>query len=557
MAQKVRIARLDATAAQPPFLSGRPLWEEYAAINSFIRRHLPAASATLIAEPSRPAGSSFIDWYTDAAGRPVAITALGRADREKAESLLADRLQALRDLAARHSGDPAAALLAAAIVDPPTESVYVVNGQPVIIGWGRPGNGVPARSIAASAPAPVAEPAAMPATPVPAAPVAAATVAAAPVVAARSGLPWGCLASLLALALILALLWWLWPLLWGSLGLKGDDRLAALTAEEAALKDEIAAAEEELRRRLAACAPEKPVIPPKEESPPPVVPEKEIPVQPIKPEPTPVPETKPQPKPDVPPAPKKAATEPPPAKVNPPQPSPKQQAKADSPPDCPPPRKKWEAPELVVLLDASGSMRLKAGVSQEEITALTRRARAGDRQAMADLAALQGAGGNDRLSAAKAAVGRLVSTLPTDMDVGLVVFGKCEGADNHKFFSPSERPRLAALLESIRPQQGTPLARGLERAGNTVDGVSVPATLVVVTDGEDSCGGDPCAAARALKAAKPKLTINVVDVNGMGEGRCMADATGGRVLPMRSAAELPELIRKASGETPVPPGCGG
>lgn len=476
----------------------------------------------------------------------MAISSLARTEREKAESLLVDRLQALRDLAARHSADPAAALLAAAIVDPPMESVFVVNGQPVIIGWGRPGSGIPARPI----PAPVAVPVAPPA----AAPAVATAVAAAPVVAAtRSGLPWGCLGAVAALLVLLALLWWLWPWLWGLLGVNGNDRLAALTAEEEVLKAEITAAEEELRRRLAACPPEKPIAPTKEE-PPPVVPEKEIPVQPVIPEPKPQPEPKPEPKPEPPP--KKANVEPPPTKTNPPQP-PQQQAKVDPPPSkCPPPRKKWEAPELVVLLDASGSMRLKAGVSQEEITALTRRARAGDRQAMADLAAMQSTGGNDRLSAAKAAVNRLVTTLPTDMDVGLVVFGKCQGADNHKFFSPSERPRLTALLESIRPQEGTPLARGLERAGNTVDGVTVPATLVVVTDGEDSCGGDPCAAARALKAAKPKLTINVVDVNGLGEGRCMADATGGRVLPMRSAAELPELIRKASGETPVPPGCG-
>lgn len=541
MAQKVRIARLDATAIQPPLLSGRPLWEDYAAINSFIRRHLPAASAVLIAEPQRPSGSSFIDWYTDAAGKPVAISSLTRTEGEKAESLLVDRLQALRDLAARHSADPAAALLAAAIVDPPMESVFVVNGQPVIIGWGRPGTAMPARPI----PAPVTAPAAV--APAAVAPTVAA--AAAPVVAAtRSGLPWGCLGAVAALLLLLALLWWLWPWLWGLLGLNSPDRLAALTAEEEVLKAEITAAEEELRRRLAACAPEKPIAPTKEE-PPPVVPEKEIPVQPVipKPEPKPEPKLEPKPEPKPEPPPKKANVEPPP----------RQQAKDDAPPSkCPPPRKKWEAPELVVLLDASGSMRLKAGVSQEEITALTRRARAGDRQAMADLAAMQSTGGNDRLSAAKAAVNRLVTTLPTDMDVGLVVFGKCQGADNHKFFSPSERPRLTALLESIRPQEGTPLARGLERAGNTVDGVTVPATLVVVTDGEDSCGGDPCAAARALKAAKPKLTINVVDVNGLGEGRCMADATGGRVLPMRSAAELPELIRKASGETPVPPGCG-
>lgn len=546
MAQKVRIARLDATAIQPPILSGRPLWEEYAAINSFIRRHLPAASSILIAEPQRPSGSSFIDWYTDAAGRPVAISSLPQPEREKAESLLVDRLQALRDLAARHAADPAAALLAAAIVDPPMDCVYVVNGQPVIIGWGRPGTAMPARPT----PAPAAAPAPV------MAPVVAPSVAAAPVAAAaRSGLPWGCLGAVAALLLLLVLLWWLWPWLWGLLGLNSPDRLAALTAEEEVLKAEITAAEEELRRRLAACPPEKPVAPAKEE-PPPVVPEKEIPVQPVIPAPKPLPpqpEPKPEPKPEPPP--KKANVAPPPAKTDP-APPPQQQAKADTPPaKCPPPRKKWEAPELVVLLDASGSMRLKTGISQEEITALTRRARAGDRQAMADLAAMQSTGGNDRLSAAKAAVNRLVTTLPTDMDVGLVVFGKCQGADNHKFFSPSERPRLAALLESIRPQEGTPLARGLERAGNTVDGVTVPATLVVVTDGEDSCGGDPCAAARALKAAKPKLTINVVDVNGLGEGRCMAEATGGRVLPMRSAAELPELIRKASGETPVPPGC--
>ena len=35
----------------------------------------------------------------------------------------------------------------------------------------------------------------------------------------------------------------------------------------------------------------------------------------------------------------------------------------------------------------------------------------------------------------------------------------------------------------------------------------------------------------------------------------IAEATGGRVLPMTSPAELPELVRKASGEQPVPPGC--
>ncbi|HLO76783.1 MAG TPA: hypothetical protein VK196_10055, partial [Magnetospirillum sp.] len=99
MAQKVRIARLDAVSAQPPVVSGRPLWENYAAINSFIRRYLPATSASIISEPVRAPGASLIDWYTDVAGQPVSLASLKGPDRAKVDRLLADRLQGLRDLA--------------------------------------------------------------------------------------------------------------------------------------------------------------------------------------------------------------------------------------------------------------------------------------------------------------------------------------------------------------------------------------------------------------------------------------------------------------------------
>lgn len=344
-----------------------------------------------------------------------------------------------------------------------------------------------------------------------------------PVSGRRMGFPWRLAGALTTLALIAALAWWLWPLAGLGKG-GGEDRLADLAAEETRLNADITAAEDELRRRLGACTTS-------EVAPPPQV---------AAPSPAPVQRT------TAPSETNKAETAP----AMPPKP----QAKVSS--ACPPPRKKWEAPELVLLLDASGSMSLKAGVSQEEIQALVRRARAGNRDAREQLKALEGGNGNDRLSAAKGAIGSMLSSLPSDMDVGLVVFGQCKGAENHKFFSPAERTRLMALLDGIRPMEGTPLARGIERAGSIVDGRSVPATIVVVSDGEDSCGRDLCAAARELKAAKPKVIINVVDVNGLGEGSCMAEATGGRVLTMTSPADLPELVRKASGEQPVPPGCG-
>src|SRR3546814_18745838 len=96
---------------------------------------------------------------------------------------------------------------------------------------------------------------------------------------------------------------------------------------------------------------------------------------------------------------------------------------------------------------------------------------------------------------------------------------------------------------------GTALARASERAGKVVanDGESV---IVVVSDGEETCHGDPCAAARALKAAKPNAIINVIDISGDGKGRqviqCVAQATGGRVLTPQSPMDLARTLQQAT-----------
>ena len=76
--------------------------------------------------------------------------------------------------------------------------------------------------------------------------------------------------------------------------------------------------------------------------------------------------------------------------------------------------------------------------------------------------------------------------------------------------------------------------------------------MVVVSDGGDTCGGDPCAAARAAKAVKPDLTINVIDLSGGTDGgvlRCVADAGGGKVFAPSSAR--PDVDPIAAGDGPA------
>jgi hypothetical protein len=538
--------------------------------------HVPGVTLSLLSEPVLSADNATAEWYSTLSGEPVPLSQLPDEARAKVAVVLEDRLQALRAQADRLAAGGRADLadaLRLAVQPPRPDMVYAVNGQPVLINWDR------ARQPAAAA-IPVAAAAAAPA----AAAAAAAVPAGAAAVAA--GGSWGRWLLLgLGLLALLGLLWFAWrsfgvPAVLSGLhgGASVVPPAAPTGADETALRAEVERLERELRARLDACPmpstlttppvlPASPVVEPPIVEPPVVEPEVVKPpvVEPPVAEP---PVVKP-PVAEAPPA--KLPPKGPPAKTPPPQevaeapkpdaPPSKRPQKPAAPPadkqECPPPVPEWEAPEVVVLLDSSGSMGYPTNVSDSEIKALVRRARAGDAAALRRLQELKDktGGPNTRLSAAKDAVSDVAATLPPEIDLGLVVFGDCKGADNHKFFSAPERPQLNQLLQTITPLNGTPLARGVERAGNMVDGVTVPAVVVVITDGEDSCNGDPCAAARALKARKPQLKINVIDVDGSGQGRCMAEATGGKVLSTGDGVSWEDLVQKATEQKPRPAGC--
>ena len=564
MAFQLRVARTDHTAAQSTMCNGRPLLEYYPHLRAALAPHVPSVTLSLLTEPVLSTDNATAEWYSTLSGEPIPLSQLPDEARLKAAVVLEDRLQALRAqadrLAAGGQVDLADALRLA--VQPPRpEMVYVVNGQPVLINWDR------ARQPAA-APAAVAATAAT-VTTTTAAAAATATAIPAGAVAVDAGRPWWrwLLLALGLLTLLAALGFALRscavPLPSGMSG--GESVVPPPPAvreggDEAALRAEVERLERELLARLDACPMpttlDKPPILPADAVAAAVAPVVEDPVV-------------------EPPVDEPSVIEAPPANLPPEDPPPQEVSEAqmpDAPPrrrpqrpaappaetqECPPPVPEWEAPEVVVLLDSSGSMGYPLHVSASEIKALTQRALAGDVAAMRRLKELKDSNGgpNTRLGAARGAVSAVSRTLPPEIDLGLVVFGDCKGVDNHKFFSAKERPQLNQLLQTITPLNGTPLARGVERAGNMVDGVSVPAVVVVVTDGDDSCGGDPCAAARALKARKPQLKINVIDVDGSGQGRCMAEATGGKVLSTGDGVSWEDLIQRATEQKPRPAGC--
>lgn len=169
--------------------------------------------------------------------------------------------------------------------------------------------------------------------------------------------------------------------------------------------------------------------------------------------------------------------------------------------------------------------------------------------------------GGTRLEAAKAAVGDFLGTLPPDVRVGLRVYGhqsspdrkNCEDSELVAGFASVGEAKVAivAKVAEIRARGYTPITRSLQLAAQDIG--SEPGserTVVLVSDGHETCKADPCAAAKALAAADAKLVIHTIGLGVNDAARrqlqCIASVAGGAYFDARSQAELAATFAKAA-----------
>lgn len=136
--------------------------------------------------------------------------------------------------------------------------------------------------------------------------------------------------------------------------------------------------------------------------------------------------------------------------------------------------------------------------------------------------------------------------------LGLIVYGphaqsRCESVDLRLKPGPNSAERIMGEVNAVVPRGQTPLTAAVRDAAEQLDFRNKPAVVVLLTDGEETCGGDPCALARALRAEAYALTIHVIAFKVSGQtwlapgtgSACMAHETDGLSL---TAADKDELI---------------
>ena len=162
--------------------------------------------------------------------------------------------------------------------------------------------------------------------------------------------------------------------------------------------------------------------------------------------------------------------------------------------------------------------------------------------------------GTAKIEIARGVMDQLLGEWTTQRRVGLMAYGhrrRGDCTDIETLIAPAEGTAAEILkhINAITPTGKTPLTDAVEMAAQQLAYTDRPATVVLISDGLESCGRDPCALAKALEKGGVSFTAHVV---GFGLGNdadsaslsCIAEETGGQYIAADNAAELSQALSR-------------
>jgi Ca-activated chloride channel homolog len=188
--------------------------------------------------------------------------------------------------------------------------------------------------------------------------------------------------------------------------------------------------------------------------------------------------------------------------------------------------------DAMIVFDASGSMsgNVKLGIA----TTLT------------------------RIDEVRSALGKVLPAVSRHRRVGLITYGpgpynQCNVELNLRPSPNASKPILDAV-EALTPAGKTPLTAAVEQAAEVLDFRDRPGVIVVLTDGEETCGGSPCDLGKQLHDAAADLAVHVIAYrtsyfSWTGEQsvlgiKCLAEANNGLYVTADSQEELVAAFRE-------------
>ncbi|MDY7038224.1 MAG: VWA domain-containing protein, partial [Thermodesulfobacteriota bacterium] len=166
--------------------------------------------------------------------------------------------------------------------------------------------------------------------------------------------------------------------------------------------------------------------------------------------------------------------------------------------------------------------------------------------------------GKAKIAIAKEVLTGLIKDLPQGLNVGLVAYGHrrkgdCNDVEELVPLSALEKEKLIQQIKTISPKGKTPITQSVRITAEKLKTIEDETTIILVSDGKETCEGDPCALVRTLKQSGVRFVMHVIGFDVTDEERkqleCIAKAGGGMYYSAKNAGEFRMAATKVVRET--------
>lgn len=170
--------------------------------------------------------------------------------------------------------------------------------------------------------------------------------------------------------------------------------------------------------------------------------------------------------------------------------------------------------------------------------------------------------GTPKFLVARQAINDLLGHWDKGTELGITVYGHrtagaCADIQDVVKIGPVNPKRIRNTLARIKPKGKTPMTAAVRHAAEALDYTRERATVILLSDGEESCDLDPCKVAEQLERDGKDLTVHVIGLDikndkTKAELTCLAARTGGTLTLVDSTASLTGALTALAAVTAGP-----
>ncbi len=160
--------------------------------------------------------------------------------------------------------------------------------------------------------------------------------------------------------------------------------------------------------------------------------------------------------------------------------------------------------------------------------------------------------GKTKIEIGRDALKNVVNEWNPSVELGLTVYGHrtkgdCNDIETVIPVGKVDKKKFLSTVMAIKPKGKTPISRSLRKVAEEIKYTEEKATIILISDGKETCDPDPCGTAKELEKNGIDFVTHVIGFNVDKKTdmqlECIADATGGEYFSAKDATALNEAMK--------------